>query len=172
MLDSSTEHSAPLTREDCVSRFRTDLSEYLQKLKHSCDEYGLLSEDTETFFDTGIPDMVLWEGAEDPSSSEDIDIYIEAIDSAIDGYIVRPRVSIKTVRNAWVLQPTGASICVTWVDDRGYTGIVYDTYILMEAPQDDIFWRAIYKYGVWPLKDDYLPTPRTSQLQDEILHGA
>lgn len=162
-MHSSFEKTGRPSREECINQYWVNLSAFLAKMKKLCENHGLFSTAVDEHVDTCIPDMREWNDV----VSVPQDTLVQAFDEAMDGYIVRKRVPIQTIRNAWVFHVVGPSLYVTWIDDRGWSSILFHDHMLMESPCNDVFWEAIEAYGVWPLKVGYLPEPSKNRLLDE-----
>lgn len=88
--------------------------------------------------------------------------YVKTLDDCIDGYIIQSRRLLSTIRNRWVLQRLNGDIEVyaRWIDDQGRTSR-FDRHglVMIEVSEKNIFDYNTLKYGLWPIRDGYVPVP-------------
>lgn len=145
--------------------YKVALYTWLKNCKSAADTFGLFHIDTENEWDSH-PRVTAESLTIGRSATEE---EVAAVDAAVDNYIVLPRVPFTQVKNCWALAPIALGACLVWIDDEGRSGVLYEDYL----SQTPVFKKPLLTatagerlYGVWPIRQAYLPTPHKSKYQE------
>lgn len=156
------------SKEECIQIARKRLLIYLKNVKDAIAKYGFLNYHTEEEIDAGI-ELTPWDIEKD-HDKDLIDDWIDVIDQAIDGYLIKPRQPYDTLSNCWAVVYIGQDVWLVWHDDKGYHGVISPDGFVMSHLEEEVsnidLWMA--KYGCWPIREGYLLSPSSNVLIYEI----